>query len=960
MSRELLGLSFLLTLACTESGETGKEDTSSTNNLDDSGDIVTDADGDGYAVADGDCDDEDVAVNPAGIEVCDGRDNNCDGAVDEGVSTVYYSDVDQDGFGDETTALSFCEPPVGLVLVAGDCDDANADFHPSADEPCTEDIDNNCDGTTAWADDDADGWALCEDCDDLNPDVSPEDTEICNGIDDDCDGEADPVSSFDVLPFYADTDGDSYGDINAVSAACAAPPGYVADTTDCDDTRADVNPGAPEVCDSLDTDENCNGYSDDNDTSVDVSTYGAFYDDDDVDSFGDDATLVNQCNAPRGSVLVGGDCRDSDSDFYPGAPETDCSDPNDYNCDGSVAYADADGDGFAACIECDDSDGSVNPAASELCNGVDDDCDGVTDPDSALDSLTWYEDADSDLFGNAAVSTLSCSTPAGYVADNTDCDDTNGAVYPGAGEYCNTLDDDCDGVIDPTTSLDALTWYADSDVDTYGDPLNSTPACEVPAGFVADDTDCDDSRADVNPGATEICDAADTDEDCDTVADDDDSSTDVSTMSSYYADNDSDTYGNPTSVVTQCETLSGYVADNTDCDDTRSGVNPGASEYCDALDDDEDCDLLADDDDPSVAASTLDTWYEDNDSDSYGSTVTTDACDVPSGYTGAGGDCDDASSSVNPAATEVCDSVDNDCDGTVDMSGGSSLCFSGPMEFESCAATGYTGPTQAQCDTAYSGTSLDGDVTVDSATQGIQEWEVPTTGDYIIEAWGAQGYAGDPGRSGGLGAYATGTFSLTAGEVLYIVVGQKGTGGVNSGGGGGGSFVVDSGGSPLVVAGGGGGTRLAVAQNGCNGRSGQYGGYGSSSSATSTCTARTSGLGVGGAVSGVSWGSGGAGFGGDGAGEVTYASSWGGYGGKRWTNGMIGGLGNAGCGRADGGFGGGGSGNGCYGGGGGGGYSGGDGGRLAGGGGSYVDSAGTASTTTAGVQTGAGAVTIDM
>ena len=1029
MNRQLLGLSFLLTLACTGESTNVKEDTSASNNLDDTGDQVIDADGDGYAVSDGDCDDADATVSPEGIEVCDGRDNNCDGAVDEGVSTVYYVDADQDGFGDDASAQGFCEPPVGMILVAGDCDDTNGDFHPNADEPCTEDVDYNCDGVTDWADDDADGWALCEDCDDLNPDVSPSGTEICNGIDDDCDGEADPTSSFDVLPFYADTDGDAYGDPNAISSACAAPPGYVEDLTDCDDTRGDVNPGAPEVCDAFDTDENCNGSADDSDATVDASTYGVFYDDGDGDTFGDDTTMVSQCNAPADSVLVGGDCRDTNAAFYPGAPEADCSDPNDYNCDGSVAYADADGDGYAACVECDDAEATVNPGAHELCNGVDDDCDGVIDPDTAIDTVLWYEDADTDTFGNAAVSMLSCSNPAGYVSDSTDCDDTNAAVYPAAPEYCNSLDDDCDGVVDPTTSLDAITWYADSDTDTYGDPLNSTPACTVPAGFVADNTDCDDTvastypgatefcngvdddcdtvidpdsaydvltwyadgdsdtygnaavvdsdcsqpagyvaddtdcndaRADVNPGATEICDAANTDEDCDLLADDADPSTDVSTMTSYYADSDGDTYGNSAAVVTQCETLAGYVADNTDCDDTRSGVHPGASEYCDALDDDEDCDGLADDDDPSVSAATLDTWYEDGDSDTYGSTVSVKACDLPAGYSGATGDCDDASSAVNPSATEVCDSIDNDCDGTVDTTGGSSLCWAGPVEFETCSATGYTGPTQAQCDSAYSGTTLDGYVTIDAGTQGIQEWEVPTTGNYVIEAWGAQGFAGDPGRTGGKGAYATGTFALTAGDVLYIVVGQKGTGGVNSGGGGGGSFVVDSTGAALVIAGGGGGTRLSVYQNGCDGRSGTYGGAGSASSATSACIARTTGLGIGGFVSGVSWGSGGAGFTGDGAGEITYSGSWGGQGGKKWSSGMIGGLGNAGCGRADGGFGGGGSGNGCYGGGGGGGYSGGDGGRLAGGGGSYVSGTGSSTSTTAGVQSGAGAVTIDM
>ena len=1026
MLRTALPFSLLLALACDPDGNKEKEDTASINSIDEVDPNTVDDDGDGYSEDDGDCDDADAAMSPMGVEVCDGRDNDCDDAVDEDVSTTYYVDSDQDGFGDDASGLAYCEPPTGQVIVAGDCDDENAAFYPTADEPCTEDIDYNCDGETAWADDDADGWALCEDCDDLDPLVSPDGLEICNGIDDDCDGEADPSSSFDVLPFYVDADGDTYGDINGTTAACAAPPGYVSDTTDCDDTRADVNPGAPELCDIYDTDEDCDGTSDDNDSSVDAATYTNFYADTDVDAYGDDATVVAQCNRPGAWVEVGGDCRDTDSSFFPGAPETDCADPNDYNCDGSVAYADADSDGWAACVECDDAEASVYPGAPERCNGVDDDCDGVTDPDSAVDASTWYADTDVDSFGDPAVFVPSCSNPAGYVADNTDCDDTSATVYPGATEYCNLIDDDCDGVIDPTTSADALIWYADADTDTFGDPASTTPACEEPAGYVADstdcddtastvypgateycngvdddcdtvidptsafdalewyedtdsdnygeatsisiacaqpagyvadNTDCDDARADINPGASELCDSLDTDEDCDGLADDDDASTDTSSMGAHYVDSDGDGFGNPASLLTQCEEPSGYVSDNTDCNDSRSGVHPGADENCDAADIDEDCDGLADDDDPSVIAATMDTWYEDNDGDTYGSSVTVDACDLPSGYSGADGDCDDTDADVNPDIVEVCDSVDNDCDGTVDLEGGIDICWAGALEFETCSATGTTGPTQAQCDSTYSGSTLDGEVTLSA---GIQAWEVPSTGSYIIEAWGAQGYAGEPSRSGGLGAYAIGTFSLTAGDMLYIVVGQRGTGGANSGGGGGGSFVVNSSGSPLVVAGGGAGTRLSVSQNGCDGRSTTYGGTGSSSSGTWGCGVKSIALGLGGGISGTSWGSGGGGFNGNGAGESTYAPSWGGQGGKSWANGLTGGLGNAGCGRADGGFGGGGSGNGCYGGGGGGGYSGGDGGRLAGGGGSYVSTSGTATGTTAGVKSGTGAVTIDM
>ncbi|MSQ04206.1 MAG: hypothetical protein EXR71_20345, partial [Myxococcales bacterium] len=79
MNRSALGLSFILGVACTGAADEGKagDDTAGQNNIDDSGNI--DQDGDGYTAADGDCDDNDAGINPLGTEVCDGKDNNCDG-----------------------------------------------------------------------------------------------------------------------------------------------------------------------------------------------------------------------------------------------------------------------------------------------------------------------------------------------------------------------------------------------------------------------------------------------------------------------------------------------------------------------------------------------------------------------------------------------------------------------------------------------------------------------------------------------------------------------------------------------------------------------------------------------------------------------------------------------------------------------------------------------------------------
>ena len=236
----------------------------------------------------------------------------------------------------------------------------------------------------------------------------------------------------------------------------------------------------------------------------------------------------------------------------------------------------------------------------------------------------------------------------------------------------------------------------------------------------------------------------------------------------------------------------------------------------------------------------------------------------------------------------------------------------------------------------------------------IQNWHVPTTGVYRISATGAQGGSGDFGFDGGRGALIEGDFSLSAGTLLHIVVGEMGEGsmisgsGGGGGGGGGGSFIVDAFDNPLLIAGGGGGVRASVDRNGCDASITEYGISGSGSGSNSPCTVKTTGLGQGGVVSAATWGSGGAGFLSDGESDI-------GTGGSSWLNGLLGGVSTV-CTSDDGGFGGGGSAAGCPGGGGGGGYSGGDGGRVAGGGGSY--NSGINQLALAGVGLGDGVITI--
>ena len=204
----------LLTLLCAVGTSCRAKDEPASDTSSPIDTALTDADSDGYTVEDGDCDDSDDAIHPNVIELCDGVDNNCNGEIDEGATTIFYADEDGDGYGDPSSTVEGCEPPSGTTATGTDCDD-------------------------------------------LDPESWPGAPELCDGADNDCNGEIDEGVT---ETFYGDGDGDGYGDPGSPTAACQPGSGLVANSEDCDDSEPASFPGAEEVCDGLDND--CDGLGD--------------------------------------------------------------------------------------------------------------------------------------------------------------------------------------------------------------------------------------------------------------------------------------------------------------------------------------------------------------------------------------------------------------------------------------------------------------------------------------------------------------------------------------------------------------------------------------------------------------------------------------------------------------------------------------------------------------------------
>lgn len=456
------------------------------------------------------------------------------------------------------------------------------------------------------------------------------------------------------LTYYQDLDNDGYGNAAVSQTGCAAIPGYVTNNTDCNDNNNAIHPGAIDIAGNG-IDEDCNGF----DAPLQLGIY-EFAGTLDCATQDVAATNTNTNWTFSNFAAQGNSCATGGGIFNrSGWNQTAIFDPNQYN-EFSITGANCTNlnlskialnhrtsstggtpsifvrsslDNFATNIDTIASSWNGNVLLSDtvLLPAAFANVAAVTFRFYVINQATatstlrmdnvslwgnaisitpslFYADADGDGFGDPANDTLLCNAPAGFVSNNTDCDDTNAVVNP------NTI------------------WYQDTDNDQVGNSAVTLVACLQPTGYVLANGDCDDNNATIVAPVL------------------------------YYTDADNDGFGDDATATPFCQAPVNMIAIGGDCDDNNNAIYPGATEICDGFDNN--CNGQNDE------GLTFLNYYFDGDSDGYGIGNPTVSCTPVAGFATQNGDCDDSNNAVYPGATDTeGNGIDENCDGVDGMLG---------------------------------------------------------------------------------------------------------------------------------------------------------------------------------------------------------------------------------------------------------------------------------------------------
>ena len=452
------------------------------------------------------------------------------------------------------------------------------------------------------------------------------------------------------LTYYQDLDNDGYGNAAVSQTGCAAVPGYVTNSSDCNDNNNAVYPGAVDIAGNG-IDEDCNGF--DAPLQLGIYQFTGTLDcaTQDVAATNTSANWIFSDFTAQGNLCASGGGIFNRSDWN----QTGFINLNQYN-EFSITGANCTNlnlsklalnhrtsstggtptifvrsslDNFGSDIDTIASSWNGNvlltdtislPATfanlssvtfrfyviNQATSGSTLRMDNVSLWGNTI-SITptlFYADADNDGFGDLTNDSLSCSTPVGYVANSTDCNDTDAAINP------NTV------------------WYMDMDGDLLGDLMTTFTGCTPPTGYVLNSGDCDDTNASITVPTT------------------------------YYSDVDQDGFGDDSTAADFCLAPPNMVAIGGDCNDNNNTIYPGAPEICDGFDNN--CNGTNDE------GLVFNTYYLDSDNDQFGAGLGLVSCQtIPlPGYVLVNGDCDDANANVYPGATEILENdIDENCDG---------------------------------------------------------------------------------------------------------------------------------------------------------------------------------------------------------------------------------------------------------------------------------------------------------